>query len=103
MRSRRMMLGLLLATTLCLITPPGETAGHAAAAKGKKKAGKATLYVRYEDDGDVSYGILEGKKIVFHLLPSAICHDDIHCYIGRGVVVSLDALFEEIEEALARP
>ena len=63
MRSRRMMLGLLLATTLCLITPPGETTGHAAAAKGKKKAGKATLYVRYEDDGDVSYGILEGKKI----------------------------------------
>ena len=63
MSSCRMMLGLLLATTLCLVTPPGETAGHAAAAKEKKKAGKATLYVRYEDDGDVSYGILEGKKI----------------------------------------
>ena len=58
-----MMFGLLLAATLCLVAPPSETTGHAAAAKEKKKAGKVTFYVRYEDDGDVSYGILEGKKI----------------------------------------
>ena len=43
--------------------------------------------------------IVNGKKIVFHLLPSAICHENIKCYIGRGVVVSLDALFSEISEA----
>lgn len=56
--------------------------------------------IRYQGGHNAGHTlIVEGKKIVFHLLPSAICHEDIHCYIGRGVVVSLDALFEEIEEA----
>ena len=56
--------------------------------------------IRYQGGYNAGHTlIVEGKKIVFHLLPSAICHDDIHCYIGRGVVVSLDALFDEIEEA----
>ena len=56
--------------------------------------------IRYQGGHNAGHTlIVNGKKIVFHLLPSAICHDDIHCYIGRGVVVSLDALFEEIEEA----
>ena len=56
--------------------------------------------IRYQGGHNAGHTlIVGGKKIVFHLLPSAICHDDIHCYIGRGVVVSLDALFEEIEEA----
>ena len=56
--------------------------------------------IRYQGGHNAGHTlIVDGKKIVFHLLPSAICHDDIHCYIGRGVVVSLDALFEEIEEA----
>ena len=56
--------------------------------------------IRYQGGHNAGHTlIVDGKKIVFHLLPSAICHEDIHCYIGRGVVVSLDALFEEIEEA----
>ena len=56
--------------------------------------------IRYQGGHNAGHTlIVDGKKVVFHLLPSAICHDDIHCYIGRGVVVSLDALFEEIEEA----
>ena len=56
--------------------------------------------IRYQGGHNAGHTlIVNGKKIVYHLLPSAICHDDIHCYIGRGVVVSLDALFEEIEEA----
>ena len=56
--------------------------------------------IRYQGGHNAGHTlIVDGKKIVFHLLPSAICHADIHCYIGRGVVVSLDALFEEIEEA----
>ncbi len=56
--------------------------------------------IRYQGGHNAGHTlIVGGKRIVFHLLPSAICHDDIRCYIGRGVVVSLDALFEEIEEA----
>ena len=56
--------------------------------------------IRYQGGHNAGHTlIVDGKKVVFHLLPSAICHEDIHCFIGRGVVVSLDALFEEIEEA----
>ena len=56
--------------------------------------------VRYQGGHNAGHTlIVNGKKIVFHLLPSAICHDNIKCYIGRGVVVSLDALFSEISEA----
>jgi len=37
--------------------------------------------------------------VVFHLLPSSICHKNIKCFLGRGVVISLEALFSEIDEA----
>ena len=56
--------------------------------------------VRYQGGHNAGHTlIVNGKKIVFHLLPSAICHENIKCYIGRGVVVSLQALFSEINEA----
>ena len=56
--------------------------------------------VRYQGGHNAGHTlIVNGKKIVFHLLPSAICHENIMCYIGRGVVVSLEALFSEISEA----
>ena len=56
--------------------------------------------VRYQGGHNAGHTlIVNGKKIVFHLLPSAICHENIKCYIGRGVVVSLEALFSEIDEA----
>jgi adenylosuccinate synthase len=56
--------------------------------------------IRYQGGHNAGHTlIVEGKEVVFHLLPSAICHKDIKCYLGRGVVVSLDALFEEIEDA----
>ena len=56
--------------------------------------------IRYQGGHNAGHTlIVDGKKVVFHLLPSAICHKSIKCYLGRGVVVSLDALFEEIEEA----
>ena len=56
--------------------------------------------VRYQGGHNAGHTlIVNGKKIVFHLLPSAICHENIKCYIGRGVVVSLQALFSEISGA----
>ena len=42
--------------------------------------------------------IIEGKKIVLHLLPSSICHKDSLSLIGKGVVISYEALFSEIDE-----
>ena len=42
--------------------------------------------------------IIDGKKIVLHLLPSSICHKDSLSLIGKGVVISYEALFSEIDE-----
>ena len=42
--------------------------------------------------------IVDGKKIVLHLLPSSICHKDSLSLIGKGVVISYEALFSEIDE-----
>ena len=42
--------------------------------------------------------IVDGKKIVLHLLPSSICHEDSLSLIGKGVVISYEALFSEIDE-----
>ena len=72
-------------------------------AKGKvvdNLANDLDAAVRYQGGHNAGHTlIVNGKKIVFHLLPSAICHENIKCYIGRGVVVSLEALFSEISEA----
>ncbi|URQ68359.1 adenylosuccinate synthase [SAR86 cluster bacterium] len=75
---------------------------------GDEGKGKVVDYLANDLDAAVRYQgghnaghtlILNGKKIVFHLLPSAICHKNIKCFIARGVVVSLDALFSELAEA----
>tara|TARA_B110000014_G_C20126590_1_gene600815 strand:- start:6308 stop:7591 length:1284 start_codon:yes stop_codon:yes gene_type:complete len=56
--------------------------------------------VRYQGGHNAGHTlIVKDKTIVFHLLPSAICHENIKCFLGRGVVVSLDALFEELKDA----
>ncbi|PIE45239.1 MAG: adenylosuccinate synthase [Gammaproteobacteria bacterium] len=40
--------------------------------------------------------VLDGKKTILHLIPSGILHSDKRCYIGNGVVLSLQALEKEI-------
>ena len=37
------------------------------------------------------------KKFVLHLIPSGIFYDHVYCFIGQGVILSLDSLLEEIE------
>jgi adenylosuccinate synthase len=41
--------------------------------------------------------VIAGKKTVLHLIPSGILRDDVRCLIGNGVVLALDALFNEID------
>ncbi len=41
--------------------------------------------------------VVGGKKTVLHLIPSGILRADVECFIGNGVVLSLPALFEEIQ------
>ncbi|HEC20908.1 MAG TPA: adenylosuccinate synthase, partial [Candidatus Peregrinibacteria bacterium] len=40
---------------------------------------------------------VDGKKFVFHLIPSGILHPGKICVIGNGVVISIPSLFEEME------
>ena len=41
--------------------------------------------------------VIAGKKTVLHLIPSGILHPGVRCYIGNGVVVSPQALLEEVD------
>jgi adenylosuccinate synthase len=41
--------------------------------------------------------VVGGKKTVLHLIPSGILRDSVKCYIGNGVVVSPQALMEEVD------
>ncbi|MDD5241445.1 MAG: adenylosuccinate synthase [Sulfuricella sp.] len=41
--------------------------------------------------------VIDGKKTVLHLIPSGILRDKVLCYIGNGVVVSPQALLEEVD------
>src|SRR5262245_40974883 len=40
--------------------------------------------------------VIGGKKTVLHLIPSGVLRDKVACYIGNGVVLSPEALVEEI-------
>ncbi|MDO9063730.1 MAG: adenylosuccinate synthetase, partial [Sulfuricella sp.] len=41
--------------------------------------------------------VIDGKKTVLHLIPSGILRANVQCYIGNGVVVSPQALLEELD------
>jgi len=41
--------------------------------------------------------VIGGRKTVLHLIPSGILRDKVACYIGNGVVLSPQALLEEVE------
>ncbi len=41
--------------------------------------------------------VIAGKKTVLHLIPSGILRGGVECYIGNGVVLSPQALIEEMD------
>ena len=46
--------------------------------------------------------VINGEKTVLHLIPSGILREGVTCLIGNGVVVSPEALLEEIDTLVAR-
>ncbi len=46
--------------------------------------------------------VVNGEKFATHLLPSGILTPGATCVIGNGVVVSLEALFRELDSLIAR-
>ncbi len=45
--------------------------------------------------------VIGGKKTILSLIPSGILHAHVHCLIGNGVVLSLEAFFKEADGLIA--
>ena len=59
---------------------------------------KATAVVRFQGGHNAGHTlVIDGKQTVLHLIPSGILRDNVRCLIGNGVVLSPDALLEEID------
>ncbi|WP_461516696.1 adenylosuccinate synthase [Porticoccus sp.] len=60
---------------------------------------QASVVARFQGGHNAGHTlVIEGKKTVLHLIPSGILRDKVTCLIGNGVVLSPEALFEEIAE-----
>jgi len=58
---------------------------------------KASLVVRYQGGHNAGHTlVIDGEKTVLHLIPSGILRSNVKCIIGNGVVLSPEALMEEI-------
>lgn len=73
---------------------------------GDEGKGKIVDLLAEQADGVVRFGgghnaghtiYVNGVKTVLHLIPSGILNKNTTCYIGNGVVLSLEALFNEIK------
>ena len=59
---------------------------------------QAAAVVRFQGGHNAGHTlVINGKKTVLHLIPSGILRDNVECLIGNGVVLSPEALIEEIE------
>lgn len=60
---------------------------------------KCDLVVRYQGGNNAGHTIIvEGKKIVLHLIPSGILHPHCVSLIAHGVVIDPQAFFDELAE-----
>jgi adenylosuccinate synthase len=57
----------------------------------------ADVVVRYQGGANAGHTlVVGGTKTVLHLVPSGVLHPGKRCFIGNGVVVDPEALYEEI-------
>jgi adenylosuccinate synthase len=58
---------------------------------------QAEAVIRFQGGHNAGHTlVIRGEKTVLHLIPSGILRDNVQCMIGNGVVLSPDALLEEI-------
>ncbi|WP_110717140.1 adenylosuccinate synthase [Salinicola acroporae] len=63
----------------------------------------ASAVVRFQGGHNAGHTlVIDGQKTVLHLIPSGVLRDDKICVIGNGVVLSPEALIEEIKELEAK-
>ncbi len=59
----------------------------------------ADYVVRFQGGNNAGHTlVVEGKKFIFHLIPSGILYEDKQCLIGNGVVLDPGVLLEEMTE-----
>jgi len=59
----------------------------------------ADAVVRFQGGHNAGHTlVINGEKTVLHLVPAGILQAGVECFIGNGVVLSLQALRQEIEE-----
>lgn len=61
-------------------------------------AADADMVIRFNGGNNAGHTIVDARGILrLHLVPSGICHPDVECVIGPGVVVDPTGLFEELD------
>lgn len=64
---------------------------------------KADVVVRFQGGHNAGHTlVINGQKIVLHLLPAGVMHPHTQCVIGNGVVVHLPTLKKELEAITAK-
>ena len=59
---------------------------------------KADIVVRYQGGANAGHTLkVKGEQIIVHLIPSAVFHPQVKCFISGGVVLDLEGLCEEIQ------
>ncbi|CAD7783748.1 MAG: Adenylosuccinate synthetase [Candidatus Methanoperedenaceae archaeon GB37] len=62
-------------------------------------AEQADIVVRFQGGNNAGHTIVvNGKKHIFHLIPSGILHPEKRCCIGNGVVIDPAVLLEEFKK-----
>ncbi len=59
---------------------------------------QADIIVRFQGGNNAGHTlVVNGKKHIFHLIPSGILHQDKKCMIGNGVVLDPGILLQEMD------
>ena len=64
---------------------------------------RADVVVRYGGGANAGHTlVIDGKKLVTHLVPSGVCHPGKSCVLGDGMVIDPHTLLEELGACQAR-
>jgi adenylosuccinate synthase len=57
---------------------------------------RASAVARFQGGHNAGHTlVVDGKKTILSLIPSGILREQVRCFIGNGVVLSLEALLSE--------
>ncbi|TMQ24452.1 MAG: adenylosuccinate synthase, partial [Deltaproteobacteria bacterium] len=64
---------------------------------------RADTVVRYGGGANAGHTlVIDGQKLVTHLVPSGVCHPGKSCVLGDGMVIDPQTLLEELAQCQAR-